>query len=62
MNSQIILRFLRAGLIDVGGDDAKLEKLRETAADLAATLKKKPSKTIPFALIAFDLEAPAEDP
>lgn len=62
MSSQIILRFLNAGLIDVGGDDAKLEKLRDTASDLAATLKKKPSKTIPFALIAFDPEAPAEDP
>lgn len=62
MSSEIILRFLRAGLIDVGGDDAKLEKLRETAADLAATLKKTPSKAIPFALIAFDPEAPAEDP
>lgn len=57
-----MLRFLSAGLIDVGGDDAKLEKLRETAADLAAKLKKTPSKALPFALIAFDPEAPAEDP
>lgn len=62
MSSQIILRFLTAGLINVGGDDAKLEKLRETATDLAAMLKKTPSKAVPFALIAFDPEAPAEDP
>jgi hypothetical protein len=62
MSGQIILRFLRVGLIDVGGDDAKLEKLQETAADLAAALKKTPSKAIPFALIAFDPEAPDEDP
>jgi len=62
VSSQIILRFLRAGLIDVGGDDAKLERLRETAADLAAALKKTPSKAVLFALIAFDPEAPAEDP
>lgn len=57
-----MLRFLRAGLINVGGDDAKLERLTETAADLAAALKKTPSKAVPFALIAFDPEAPAEDP
>jgi hypothetical protein len=62
MSSQIILRFLSAGLINVGGDDAKLEKLHEAAAYLVATLKKTPSKAVPFALIAFDPEAPAEDP
>ncbi len=62
MSSQIVLRFLEAGLIDVGGDDAKLEKLRDTASDLSAVLKKKPSKTIPFSLIAFDPDAPTEDP
>src|SRR5688572_26469158 len=62
MTSQPILRFLSAGLINVGGDDAKLGKLHETATDLAATLKKSPSKAVPFALIAFDPEAPDEDP
>lgn len=62
MSDEIILRFLRAGLINVGGDDAKLEKLRETVADLAATLKRTPSKAAPFALIAFDPEAPTDDP
>lgn len=62
MSEQILLRFLSAGLINVGGDDAKLDRLKETAADLAATLKKTPSKAAPFALIAFDPEAPAEDP
>lgn len=62
MSDQIILRFLNAGLINVGGDDAKLAKLHETSADLAAVLKKSPSKTAPFALIAFDPEAPTEDP
>ncbi|MEN5089085.1 GTPase-associated system all-helical protein GASH [Pseudomonas protegens] len=62
MSDQILLRFLSAGLIDVGGDDAKLEKLRETAADLAAALKKTPSKTSSFALIAFDPASPEDDP
>jgi hypothetical protein len=62
MSDQILLRFLSAGLIDVGGDDAKLEKLRETAADLAASLKQTPSKTSSFALIAFDPASPEDDP
>ncbi|WP_197662860.1 GTPase-associated system all-helical protein GASH [Pseudomonas sp. Os17] len=62
MSDQILLRFLGAGLIDVGGDDAKLAKLRETASDLAAALKKAPSKTSSFALIAFDPASPEEDP
>lgn len=62
MSDQILLRFLGAGLIDVSGDDAKLAKLRETASDLAAALKKTPSKTSSFALIAFDPAAPEEDP
>jgi hypothetical protein len=57
----ILIRFLNAGLIDVGGDDAKLGKLKETAADLATALKKAPSKAAPFALIAFDPEAPVCD-
>lgn len=62
MSQQILIRFLSAGLINVGGDDAKLDKLKETAADLASTLRKTPSKAPTFALIAFDPEAPADDP
>lgn len=62
MSDQILLRFLSAGLIDVGGDDAKLEKLRQTAVDLAAALKQTPSKTSSFALIAFDPASPEDDP
>lgn len=62
MSEQILLRFLSAGLIDVGGDDAKLKKLQETAADLADALKKTPSKASSFALIAFDPSSPEDDP
>jgi hypothetical protein len=60
--SDVLLRFLSSGLIDVGGDDAKLEKLRLTAGDLAGSLKKSPSKTVAYALVAFDPQAPADDP
>jgi hypothetical protein len=32
MNETVLLRFLESGLINVGGDDTKLEKLHATAA------------------------------
>jgi GTPase-associated system helical domain len=62
MSDQILIRFLSAGLINVGGDDTKLLKLTETAGDLATTLKKAPTKAASFALIAFDPEASPDDP
>lgn len=62
MNEDVLVRFLSAGLIDVGGDDTKLEKLQSTAIDLAAVLKKTPSKAAAYALIAFDPQAPVDDP
>ena len=62
MTTDILIQFLSAGLIDVGGDDAKLEKLQSTSADLVAVLKKTPSKSSSFALIALDPTPPEDDP
>jgi GTPase-associated system helical domain len=62
VTEQVLLRFLSNGLIDVGGDDAKLEKLKATSRDLATSLKENAAKAAPFALIAFDPDAPVEDP
>lgn len=62
MATDVLIRFLQAGLINVGGDDTKLERLKETSGDLAAALKKNPSNAAPYALIAFDPKAPAQDP
>lgn len=62
MSEDVLLRFLSNGLIDVGGDDAKLEKLREAAGDLAVSLKKGPSKAAAYSLVAFDPEVSADDP
>ncbi|MEM8238930.1 GTPase-associated system all-helical protein GASH [Morganella morganii subsp. sibonii] len=62
MAIDVLIRFLGVGLLDVKGDDTKLEKLQTTAADLSATLKKAPSKSAAFALIAFDPSSPATDP
>ncbi len=50
----VLQRFLNNGLIDVGGDDAKLEKLSHAAKDLAGILRKKLSKALNYLLIAFD--------
>ncbi|MFQ2195014.1 GTPase-associated system all-helical protein GASH [Aeromonas jandaei] len=62
MAIDVLIRFLSAGLLDVQGDDAKLEKLQTAAADLSAALKKTPSKSAAFSLIAFDPSSPATDP
>ena len=62
MAIDVLIRFLSAGLLDVNGDDAKLEKLQTTAADLSEVLKTTPSKSASFALIAFDPTSPATDP
>src|SRR3954449_10959781 len=44
VSEDVLLRFLDNGLIDIGRDDAKLERLQLTAGDLAETLKKTPGK------------------
>lgn len=62
MDDSILQGFLNKGLIDVGGDDAKLDKLKQAAGDLAVFLKKTPAKALSFSLIAFDPDAPEDDP
>lgn len=61
-SESVLLRFLSNGLIDVGGDDAKLEKLQATADELASILKKSPKKAAAYSLVAIDEDAPADDP
>jgi hypothetical protein len=62
MSETVLLRFLSSGLVDVGGDDAKLGKLQATSAAIALVLKKAPSKVPNYSLIAFDSNAPSADP
>ena len=62
MEQEFLLRFLEIGAIDLKGDDAKLEKLRSTAKELSATLRKAPSKTISFTMAAADPKIAASDP
>ena len=62
MSDDILLRFLQNGLINVGGDDAKLKKLQDTANVLSDVLQKNPTKTTAFAFTAFDPDITAEQP
>ena len=62
VTDDVLLKFLKRRLINVGGDDDKLEHLRQTAADLAGILEETPAKACPFALVAFDPHVPATDP
>lgn len=62
MSNQVLLGFLKAGLLELNSDDTKLEKLQDAARDLAGILKKTPEKATPFCLIAFDPQAPVDDP
>ena len=62
MSDSMLLRFLSGGMINVGGDDTKLEKLKATSSGVTGMLKKHPSRVPNYALIAFDPEAPPDDP
>lgn len=62
MSDEILLQFLEAGVVDVGADDAKLQKLRDTAENLAAALKKTPAQAVSWTLVACDPEIASSDP
>ena len=62
MDDDVLLKFLIKGLINVGGDDDKLDHLRQTAAALSGVLEETPTKACPFALVAFDPHVPTTDP
>ncbi|KKA06768.1 hypothetical protein VP02_16335 [Pseudomonas ogarae] len=62
MEQEFLLKFLEIGAIDLKGDDTKLEKLRSTAKELAANLRKAPSKAISYTMVAVDPEIESSDP
>ncbi|HRO18845.1 GTPase-associated system all-helical protein GASH [Alcaligenes phenolicus] len=62
MEQEFLLKFLEIGAIDLKGDDTKLERLRSTAKDLSAALRKAPSKTACFTMVAADPNIAATDP
>ncbi|HDS1760601.1 hypothetical protein C1X72_18870 [Pseudomonas sp. FW306-2-2C-D06B] len=62
MEQEFLMRFLEIGAIDLKGDDTKLEKLRSTAKDLAASIRKAPSKIISYTMVAADPNIAGTDP
>lgn len=62
MSGEYLMRFLDIGAIDLKGDDSRLEKLRATAKDLSAVLKKAPAKTVSFTMVAADPGVASDDP
>lgn len=62
MQQEFLLKFLEVGAIDLKGDDTKLDKLRSTVKDLSAALRKAPSKTARFTMVAADPNIAATDP
>ena len=62
MNTEILMKFLKLGLIDLQGSDEKLDKLETTSISLAKILELSPSKALAYTLIALDPKAPENDP
>lgn len=62
MSTEILMQFLRKGLIDLKGSDEKLEKLVTTTAALVEILEETPSKALSFTLIALDPQASEDEP
>ena len=62
MEQEFLMKFLEIGAIDLKGDDSKLIKLRSTAKELSGILRKAPSKTASFTMVAADPNIAATDP
>ncbi|GGX98024.1 hypothetical protein GJV26_20310 [Massilia dura] len=62
MAKEFLLNFLEVGIIDLSGDDSKLEKLRETTKDISAALRKAATKTSSLTMVAADPTIASTDP
>lgn len=62
MADAILMSFLKAGLLHVDGDDAKLGKLETAAEEVGKTILKTPAKALPYALTAFDAQVADTEP
>lgn len=59
---EFLLKFLEIGAINLNGDDTKLDKLRSTVKELSVALRREPSKTASFTMVAADPHIAATDP
>jgi hypothetical protein len=61
MEQRTLLQFLKNGLVDLGGDDTRLEKVLATSDAVADHLQKTPSDIVPFLYSALDANSPDDD-
>lgn len=62
MSADILQKFLNKRLFQVGGDDARLERIREAANEVADILATKSSKAPQYALVAMDPSVSNDEP
>ncbi|HDS7500264.1 TPA: hypothetical protein QHU55_002559 [Klebsiella aerogenes] len=62
MSAEILMQFLKKGLIDLNGSDEKLDKLMVTTASLVEILDADPSQAICYTLVALDPRVSEDDP
>ena len=62
MADSVLTRFLKAALIDIGGDDSKFLKIEAAAGEVAKRLVKTPTRAFAFALVAFDGDVKDDEP
>jgi len=62
VSTEVLVLFLKKGLIDLGGSDEKLERLISTSAELGNILEQTPSKVLPYLLVALDPQVSKDDP
>ena len=62
MSDNVLLQFLRNGLIDFQGDDEKLARLSQASDSVAAHLRQHPSELFSFVYAAIDPDIGADDP
>lgn len=54
MSTEVLMQFLKTGLIDLQGSDEKLEKLEKTSSALSDILEESPSKALSYTYAACD--------
>ena len=58
----ILQELLNVGLVDIGSDDSRFEKMQSTSTALAARFKEKPGLLVPATLISLDEDVDENDP
>jgi hypothetical protein len=58
----MLQELLNLGLVDIGSDDSRFEKMQAAGAALVEKLKAEPSLLVPATLIAIDTDVDEDEP